>query len=404
MAFTLRRSSSFLSKYGQQVRFFSLHKLSEEHILLQKMCRDFAETELKPIAADLDKHKKFPIEQIQKMGDLGLMSINVSEKYGGAGQDYLSLALAVEEISRGCGGTGVTVSVHNCLYAKLVDVFGTEAQKEQFLRPFTKGTIGCFALSEPGAGSDVGAMSTTAKKDGDFYILNGTKSWVTSGSYGKAAVIFATVDRSLKHKGITAFLVPIPIPGLSLGREEDKMGIRASSTCNIILEDVRIPVENLLGTVGGGFKIAMAQLDGARVGIAAQALGIAQAALECAISYANQRQAFGQPIIKLQAIKIKLAEMATRLEAARLMVWRSAVAKDTETRSTKESSMGKLLASETATFVTHQCIQILGGMGYVTDMPAERHYRDARITEIYGGISDIQKLVIGDLVNKEYGY
>ncbi|KAG5891722.1 hypothetical protein JTB14_000325 [Gonioctena quinquepunctata] len=384
------------------VRYFSLHKLPEDHLMLQKTCRDFAEVELKPIASQLDKDHKFPSEQIKKMGELGLLAINVSEKYGGVGQDTLALAVAVEEIAKGCGGTGTIVSVHNCLYVNLLDRCGTESQKETFLRPFTSGTLGCFALSEPDAGSDVGAMSCIAVPDGDSYILNGTKSWVTSGPEGKAAVVFATVDKSLKHKGITGFLVPLPTPGLSLGKKEDKLGIRASSTCNLILEDVRVPKENVLGTVGGGFKMAMEQLDKARVGIAAQALGIAQAALDVAVSYAAQRRAFNKPINQLQAVKLRLGEMALRLESARLLVWRAAVCCDEPQRSSKESSMAKLAASEAATFVSHSAIQILGGMGYVTDMPAERHYRDARITEIYAGVNDVQRLLIGEMIVKEH--
>nr|XP_023017723.1 short-chain specific acyl-CoA dehydrogenase, mitochondrial-like [Leptinotarsa decemlineata] len=383
-------------------RHFSLHKLPEDHLMLQKTCRDFAEVELKPIAAELDREHKFPAEQIKKMGELGLLAVNVSEKYGGVGQDTLALAVAVEEIARGCGGTGTIVSVHNCLYVNLLDRCGTDEQKETFLRPFTSGTLGCFALSEPDAGSDVGAMSCIAVEDGDSYILNGTKSWVTSGTEGKAAVIFATVDKSLKHRGITGFIVPLPTEGLSLGKKEDKLGIRASPTCNLILEDVRVPKQNILGTVGGGFKMAMEQLDRARVGIAAQALGIGQAALEVAVNYAAQRKAFGKPINQLQAVKMRLAEMALRLESARLLVWRAAVCCDEPQRSTKESSMAKLAASEAATFISHSAIQILGGMGYVTDMPAERHYRDARITEIYAGVNDVQRILIGDLIVKEY--
>lgn len=403
---SLRTITSKLLKVGKAqngvVRWFSLHKLSEEHQMLQKTCRDFADAELKPIAAQLDKEHKFATEQIKKLGELGLLSINVSEKYGGAGQDTLALAVAVEEIGRGCGGTGTVVSVHNCLYVSLLDECGNEEQKEKFLRPFTNGKIGCFALSEPEAGSDVSNISTTAKKDGDYYILNGTKSWITSGKQGEAAIIFATIDKTLKHKGITAFLVPIPTPGLSLGKNEDKLGIRASSTCNFILEDVKVHKDNILGQVGDGFKVAMIQLDKARVGIAALGLGIGQAALECAVGYAAQRKAFGKPINQFQAVKLRLADMATKLESARLMVWRAAVACDDPHRSTKESSMAKLAASEAATFVSHSAIQILGGMGYVSDMPAERHYRDARITEIYGGINDIQRLVIGNMIIEEY--
>ncbi|KAJ9577514.1 hypothetical protein L9F63_005887 [Diploptera punctata] len=283
---------------------------------------------------------------------------------------------------------------------------GTKEQKDKFLTGFADGTyVGCFGLSEPGAGSDVGAMLTTAKLEGDHWVLNGTKAWVTSSHESKAAIVFATVDKSKKHKGITAFLIPIPTEGFSLGKKEDKLGIRASSTSNLILEDVRIPKENLLGEVGGGFKLAMKMLAQVRVriGISSQALGIAQAALDCAVDYASKRIAFGGPIIKFQSVQSRIADMALRLESARLLTWRAAVIRDTGERSTKYSSMAKLAASEAATFVSHNCIQILGGMGYVTEMPAERHYRDARITEIYAGATDVQKLVIADHIAKEYG-
>nr|CAD7198922.1 unnamed protein product [Timema douglasi] len=257
-----------------------------------------------------------------------------------------------------------------------------------------------------GSGSDAGAMLATATLDGDSWILNGTKAWVTSGHESSAGVIFASIDRSKKHKGITAFLVPIPTTGkhsLCHGKKENKLGIRASSTCNLIMEDVRVPRENVLGKTGEGFKLAMTVLDGARVGISSQALGIAQAALDCAVEYASKRIAFGVPIIKMQSVQIRLADMAIKLESARLLTRKAACLQDSGVRFTKASSMAKLAASEAATFVTHSCGQILGGMGYVTDMPAERHYRDARITEIYAGITDIQKLVIADCVVKEYG-
>ncbi|KAF2882731.1 hypothetical protein ILUMI_23464 [Ignelater luminosus] len=382
-------------------RSFTIN-LSEEHLILQKTCRSFAETELKPVASQFDKEQKFPVEQIKKMGELGLLSVNVPERWGGSGQDRLALAVGVEEIARGCGGTGAIMSIHNTLYVNLVERCGTDKQKEQFLKPFTCGILGSFALSEPDAGSDVGSISTTATLDGDSYILNGTKSWVTNGLEAKGAVVFATVDKTLKHKGITGFLVPIPSPGLILGQNEDKLGIRASSTCTFTLEDLRIPKENVLGEVGGGFKMAMIQLDEARVGIAAQALGIAQAALETAVAYAAQRKTFGQTINQYQAVKLKIANMALHLESARLLVWRAAVLCDKSDRTSKQSSMAKLAASEASAYITHSAIQILGGMGYVSNMPAERHYRDARITEIYGGISDIQRLIIGEAIIEEY--
>ncbi|CAG9860051.1 unnamed protein product [Phyllotreta striolata] len=384
-------------------RNFSLHKLSESHSILQKLCRDFAEKELMPIASQLDREHKFPEKQINKMGELGLLSINVSKKYGGAGLDTLSLALAVEEISKGCAGTGAIVSIHNCLYGSLMDSLGNHEQKEKFLRPLINNShLGCFALSEPDAGSDVVNMSCTATRDGTNFILNGRKSWVTSASQGKVAVIFATIDKNLKHKGITAFIVPLSLPGVTIGKEEDKLGIRASSTCDVILEDVQIPQENVLGQIGDGFKIAMSQLDKARIGIAAQAVGIAQAALDLAVGYSLKRTTSGKPICQLDAVKMRLADMSLRLESARLLVWRAAICCDEQQRTTKESSMAKLFASETATFVTHSAIQILGGMGYVSDMSAERHYRDARITEIYGGVSDVHRIIIGEQLVKNY--
>ncbi|VVC90488.1 unnamed protein product [Leptidea sinapis] len=263
--------------------------------------------------------------------------------------------------------------------------------------------VGCFALSEPGNGSDAGAASTIAKNEGDKWIINGTKCWITNGYESEASVVFATTDKSLKHKGISAFIVPKPIKGLDLGKKEDKLGIRGSSTCSLIFEDCEIPKENILGEPGLGFKIAMITLDAGRIGIAAQALGIAQAALDVAVDYASKRMAFGKPITKLQSIQNKLADMALRLESARLLTWRAAWLKDNKKPFTKEAAMAKLAASEAATFVSHQSIQILGGMGYVSDMPAERHYRDARITEIYEGTSEIQRLVIAGQIIKEYG-
>ncbi|XP_039287536.1 short-chain specific acyl-CoA dehydrogenase, mitochondrial isoform X1 [Nilaparvata lugens] len=400
----LRLRGSSGGKLKGNLRNLHIGALPETHQMLQKTCRDFSDSELKPIAAKLDKEHKFPAEQIKKMGELGLMGIYVSEEYGGAGLDTLALSLAVEEIARGCGGTGTIVSVHNTLYVGLLDKMGTKEQKEKFLPSFTDGTnVGSFAISEPGSGSDASNMLATAKKESDCWVLNGTKAWVTNGIEAKAAIVFANADKSKGHKGICAFIVPIPTPGLSHGKKEDKMGIRASSTCNLILEDVRIPHEYLLGKEGEGFKMALATLDGARIGISSQALGIAQAALDCAVDYASKRLSFGSPILKYQTVQARLADMAVKLEAARLLTWRAAVLRDAGKRFTKESSMAKLTSSEAATFVSHGCVQILGGMGYVTDMPAERYYRDARITEIYAGITDIQKLVIADMVAREYG-
>lgn len=382
-----------------------LTSLPETHELLRKTCRDFAEGELKPNAAKFDKEHLYPAEQILKMGELGLMGIVVPESLGGAGLDYLAYSIACEEISRGCASAGVIMSAHNSLYIGPILKYGNEQQKKNFVEPFSTGTkIGCFSLSEPGNGSDAGAASTTAvPSPSGGWLLNGTKSWITNGYEAQATVVFATTDKSLKHKGISAFIVPKPTKGLSLGKKEDKLGIRGSSTCNIIFEDCEIPKEYLVGQPGNGFKIAMSILDGGRIGIASQALGIGQAALDCAVDYASKRKAFGQSISKLQSIQNKIADMALKLESARLLTWRAAVLQDEKRPFTKEAAMAKLAASEAATFISHQSIQILGGMGYVSDMPAERHYRDARITEIYEGTSEIQRLVIAGNIMKEYG-
>ncbi|XP_041915881.1 short-chain specific acyl-CoA dehydrogenase, mitochondrial [Alosa sapidissima] len=380
-----------------------LAELPEMHQMLRQTCRDYADRELAPIAAKLDKEHVFPAKQVRELGEMGVMSVEVPEHLGGAGLDYLAYALAVEEVSRGCASTGVVVSVNNSLYIGPILKFGTEEQKEKWITPFTTGEkVGCFALSEPGNGSDAGAASTTARQEGDEWVLNGTKAWITNSWDASATVVFATTDKNLKHKGISAFLIPMPHPGLSLGKKEDKLGIRASSTANIILEDCRIPLGNLLGSRGMGFKIAMQTLDSGRIGIAAQALGIAQAAMDCAADYAHKRMAFGAPIGKMQAIQFKLADMAVALESSRLLTWKAALLKDAGKPYSKAAAMAKLAASEAATHIAHQSIQVLGGMGYVSDMPAERHYRDARITEIYEGTSEIQRLVIANLVLKEY--
>ncbi|XP_062339910.1 short-chain specific acyl-CoA dehydrogenase, mitochondrial [Osmerus eperlanus] len=380
-----------------------LAELPEMHQMLRQTCRDYADRELAPIAAQLDKEHRYPAKQVRELGQMGVMAIEVPEELGGAGMDYLAYSLAVEEISRGCASTGVVVSVNNSLYIGPVLKYGTEEQKREWIPPFTTGEkVGCFSLSEPGNGSDAGAASTLAQQDGDEWVLNGTKAWITNSWDASATVVFATTDKKLKHKGISAFLVPMPHPGLSLGKKEDKLGIRASSTANIILEDCRIPLGNMLGPRGAGFKIAMQTLDSGRIGIASQALGIAQASLDCAADYSHKRIAFGAPIGKMQAIQFKLADMAVALESARLLTWKSALLRDAKMPYSKEAAMAKLAASEAATFCAHQAIQVLGGMGYVTDMPAERHYRDARITEIYEGTSEIQRLVIAGQLLKEY--
>lgn len=387
------------------VRNISCLVLPETHSKLKNVCREFSEAELRPIAATLDKEQIYPSNQIKKLADLGILGVVVDKKYGGSGADSLALSVAVEEISRCCGGTGSIVSIHNALYAGILNKVGTPEQKSQFLPDFiNRGIVGCFALSEPGSGSDAANMHTTAKREGNHWILNGTKAWVTNGIEGGAIIVMARSDVFKGHKGVSAFIVPTNTPGLTKGKRDDKLGIRAASSCNIILDNVIVPAENMLGNEGDGFKIAMSGIDLARIGIASQALGISQAAMDCAIDYAGNRTAFGNAIIKLSAVQQRLAKMATRLEASRLLTWKAAWLRDNDRPFTKAASMAKLDASQTATYITHNCIQILGGMGYVTDMPAERHYRDARITEIYAGPTDIQYLVIAEKLAKEYGY
>ncbi len=386
-----------------------MFKLSETHEEIRKIARKLADDELAPKAAHHDREHLYPKAQVQKLKELGFMGIAIKEEDGGSGLDNLAYAIAMEEVSRGCASTGVVMSVNNSLYCDPVSKFANAEQKKTFLAPFASGEkLGCFALSEPGNGSDAGAAACTATLHGDpsgeqHWELNGTKAWITNGYEADAAIVFATTDRAAKHKGISAFLVPMPSEGLSLGKKEDKLGIRASSTCNLIFEGCRLPHSALLGETGAGFKIAMGTLDGGRIGIAAQALGIAQAALEAAVAYSKERLAFGAPIEKLQAIQFKVADMALRIEGARLLTWRAATLKDAGAKYTKEAAMAKLAASEAATFVAHQAIQIFGGNGYVTEYPVERHYRDARITEIYEGTSEIQRLVIGSNVIKELG-
>ncbi|XP_055853479.1 short-chain specific acyl-CoA dehydrogenase, mitochondrial [Episyrphus balteatus] len=402
--FSLLRNPSRLAQNALNLKrnIACLSALPETHQMLQKTVRDFADNELAPKAAKFDREHLYPAEEIKKMGELGLMAVAVPEEYGGTGLDTLAYAIAMEEISRGCASAGVIMSVNNSLYLGPLLSFANEEQKKKYIEPYTTGEkIGFFALSEPGNGSDAGAASTTAVLKGDRYVLNGTKAWITNGYEAESGVLLATTSKALKHKGISAFIVSKGLKGFTVGKKEDKLGIRGSSTCQLIFEDCEIPKENLLGEEGYGFKIAMKGLDGGRIGIAGQALGIAQASLELAVDYSNKRTAFGKPISKLQIIQQKIADMASSVESARLLTWRAAWLKDNDKSFTKEAAMAKLAASEAATFCSHQAIQVLGGMGYVTDMAAERHYRDARITEIYEGTSEIQKLVIAGSVLKE---
>ncbi|UYV67476.1 ACADS [Cordylochernes scorpioides] len=389
----LQVTSKFSPVFSQTKRGVAyIGTLPEDYQMLRDTVRNFSNKKLAPIAAKLDSEHLYPKNEIKEMGELGLMAMDVPTEDNGSGLDYLSYAISMEEISRGCASTGVIMSVNNSLYLGPILKFGTPEQRKQFIHPYTQGDrVGCFALSEPGNGSDAGAASTTAKLEGNEYVINGTKAWITNGYEAEAIVLLATTDKAKKHKGISAFLVPKNTPGLSLGKKERKLGIRASSTCNLIFENCRIPKEYLLGKEGDGFKLAMMTLDAGRIGIASQALGIGQAAIDCAVNYAEQRKAFGNPISKLQAIQFKLADMEVKLESARLLTWKAATLKDEKKPFTQEAAMAKLAASEAATFCAHQAIQVLGGMGYVEEMPAERHYRDARITEIYEGTSEIQR-------------
>jgi len=376
-----------------------IHPLSTEHKLLRGVARDFAQKEIAPIAAEFDESGEFPHMTIRKMGALGFMGIEVLEKYGGAEMDSLAYVLALEEISKVDASHGVIMSVNNSLYCHGIMQFGTEDQKIKFITPVASGNaIGAYSLTEPQSGSDAGTMKSRAIRNGDFYVLNGHKSWVTSGPVADYLVVFMMTDPDKKQKGVSAFLVDGKTKGLIRGRKEPKLGIRASSTSELTFEDCWIPSENRLGKEGEGFKIAMSILDAGRIGIASQALGIAEAAYEAARQYASQREAFGQPIGGFQGTGFKIADMKTRIEASRLLLYNAAIAKEnsksTGKRYSLEASMAKLFASETAMFVAHQSLQIHGGIGYSRDIPVERYFRDAKITEIYEGTSEIQRLVI----------
>jgi len=376
-----------------------IHPLTSEHKMLRDAARDFAQKEIAPIAAEFDESGEFPYTTIKKMGALGFMGIEVPEEYGGAGMDTLAYVLALEEICKADAAHGVIMSVNNSLYCHGLLKFGTEEQKKKFITPIATGeAIGAYSLTEPQSGSDAGTMKSRATRDGDFYVLNGRKSWVTSGPVADYFVVFMMTDPEKKQKGVSAFLVDGKTKGIVRGKKEPKLGIRASATSEIIFEDCRVPVENRLGGEGDGFKIAMTVLDAGRIGIASQALGIAEAAYEAARQYAGQREAFGQPIGAFQGTGFKIADMKTRIEASRLLIYNAAIAKEnskeTGGRYSLEASMAKLFASETAMFVTHQAVQIHGGMGYSKELPVERYFRDAKITEIYEGTSEIQRLVI----------
>ena len=370
--------------------------LNHEQTLLRDTLRDFARERLAPHAADWDRHHTFPADALKELGALGVMGMTVPEAYGGAGLDYMSLVLAIEEIAAGDGATSTIVSVQNSLPCGITATYGSEDQKQRWLVPLAKGeALGCFCLTEPHVGSDASAIRTSATLDGDHWVLNGVKQFITTGKHADVAIVLAVTDKSAGKKGISCFLVPTATPGYIVARLEDKMGQRASDTAQIIFENCRVPLDALIGAPGEGYRIALSQLEAGRIGIAAQCIGMARAALEAALAYARQRESFGKPLIEHQAVSFRLADMATQVDAARLMVWRAAQLKDAGQPCLTEASMAKLFASEMAEKVASDAIQIHGGYGYVSDFPVERIYRDVRVCQIYEGASDIQKLVIG---------
>ncbi len=376
-------------------------ELTEEQKLLQRTVREFAEAEVKPLAKELDETCRFPRETLRKAAELGLTGISVPESYGGAGMDHICYSIVMEEIARVCASTSVILSVQNSLYCGSLDHFGTEEQKKRFLVPFARGEkIGCYALTEPQAGSNAAALATKAVRKGDRYIVNGTKAWITNGGAADAGIIYVNTQPEKGEKGITALVIEKGTPGFAVGKEEKKLGIHATACTELVFTDCEVPAVNRLGNEGDGYKIALTTLDGGRIGIASQATGIAQGAFEAALAYARQRQAFGHPIAEFQAIQFMLADMATEIDAARLLARRAAWKQDSGGRFSMEAAIAKLFASEMATRVAHKAIQIHGGNGYSTEYPVERAYRDARITEIYEGTSEIQRLVIASWVLK----
>lgn len=377
--------------------------LTEEQNLIREMVRSFAETEVAPSAAERDENERFDRALMyDRLAELGLTGIVFPEEYGGAGADYISYAIAVEELSRVCGSTGVTLSAHLSLCANPIYMFGTEEQKQKFLVPLAKGEkIGAFGLTEPSAGSDAGGTKTTATRDGNEWILNGSKIFITNAGEAETYVVLARSDKSAeKHRGISAFIVEKGTPGFSFGKKEKKMGIRSSPTMELVFENCRIPAENLLGQEGQGFKVAMKTLDGGRIGIASQALGIAQGALDATLAYTKEREQFNKSIASFQGVSFQLADMATQIEAARLLIYNAAYRASNGLSYSQESAMAKLFASETAMRVTTQAVQLHGGYGYTREFPVERMMRDAKITEIYEGTSEVQRVVIGAALTK----
>ena len=373
-------------------------ELTEQQRMIKELAADFAAREIAPIAAQIDEEERFPTDVVKKMGELGFMGMNVPEQYGGAGLDMVCYVLAMEEISKACASCGVIMSVNNSLVCWPIETYGTEEQKKKWLAPLAKGEkLGAYCLSEPGAGTDAAAQTTTAKKDGDTWVINGMKNFITNGANADTLLVFAHANPELKHKGILAFIIDAKSEGFSVIRKEEKMGIRASDTAQLAFDNVRVPADQQLGAEGAGFKVAMSTLDGGRIGIASQALGISAAAYEAALEYSKVREQFGRPICKFQAVQWKIADMATRLDAARLLTLRAAWAKDQGQRYSEEAAMAKLYASEASHFITNEAVQIFGGNGYSKEYPVERHFRDAKITEIYEGTSEAQRMVISSM-------
>ncbi|MPQ43932.1 acyl-CoA dehydrogenase [Clostridium tarantellae] len=376
-------------------------QLTSEQELVKQMVKEFAINEVKPIAAEIDETERFPMENVKKMAELGMMGIPFESKYGGAGGDTLSYIIAVEELSKVCGTTGVILSAHTSLCASLINQFGTPAQKEKYLTQLAKGEkIGAFGLTEPGAGTDAAGQQTVAVLDGDNYILNGSKIFITNGGVAETFIVFAMTDKSQGTRGISAFIVEKDFPGFSIGKVEEKLGIRASSTTELIFENCLVPKENLIGKEGRGFGVAMKTLDGGRIGIAAQALGIAEGALEEAINYMKERKQFGRPLTAFQGLQWMIADMDVKVEAAKHLVYKAACLKDAGKPYSVEAARAKLFAAEVAMDVTTKAVQIFGGYGYTKEYPVERMMRDAKITEIYEGTSEVQKMVISGSILK----
>lgn len=376
--------------------------LTQEQEMIRDSIRAFAQERLAPFAGEWDRNHTFPAQALKELGELGALGMVVPEEWGGPGMDYMSLVLALEEIAAGDGATSTIVSVQNSLACGITLKYGSAAQKEEWLKPMAQGRkLGCFCLTEPHVGSDAGAIRTTATRDGDHWVLNGVKQFITTGKYADVAIVFAVTDKTAGKKGISCFLVPTATPGYIVARIEEKMGQKASDTAQILFDNCRVPASAMMGAEGEGYRIALSNLEAGRIGIAAQSVGMARAALEAAIKYAKERETFGKPIIEHQAVSFRLADMATQVDAARLMVWRAATLKDVGKPCLVEASMAKMFASEMAEKVCSDAIQIHGGYGYVSDFPVERIYRDVRVCQIYEGANDIQRLVIGRAIAAE---